>query len=122
MREAPGREEPIPAFAPLLDTLDLDNVVVTADALHTEHDHGAYLRMLGAHYLAIVKKNHPGLHEGVRTLPWRDIALDHYDRTRAHHRVEIRRLKTAAFAHLDYPTPARPSRSCAGEGSCPPGS
>lgn len=25
------------------------------------------------------------------------------DRTRAHHRLEIRRLKTAAFAHLDYP-------------------
>ncbi|MFD4760317.1 hypothetical protein ACFWOJ_15950 [Streptomyces sp. NPDC058439] len=30
-------------------------------------------------------------------------ALDHYDRARAHHRHEIRRLKTAAFAHLDCP-------------------
>nr|WSX54032.1 hypothetical protein OG409_37000 [Streptomyces sp. NBC_00974] len=25
-----------------------------------------------------------------------------YDRTRAHHRIEIRRLKAAAFDHLDY--------------------
>lgn len=75
----------------------------TADALHTQREHGAHLRSRGAHYLAIVKKNHPGLFETVRTLPWRDIALDHYDRTRAHHRMEIRRLKTAAFAHLAYP-------------------
>ncbi|MFF1481771.1 hypothetical protein ACFVYD_30190 [Streptomyces sp. NPDC058301] len=36
-------------------------------------------------------------------LPWREITLDHHDRTRAHHRLEIRRLKTVAFAHLDYP-------------------
>ncbi|MFE9259232.1 hypothetical protein [Streptomyces sp. NPDC006879] len=39
----------------------------------------------------------------IRTLPWQEIALDHYERTRAHHRMEIRRLKTATFAHLDYP-------------------
>ncbi|GAA5705920.1 hypothetical protein Save01_06774 [Streptomyces avermitilis] len=36
-------------------------------------------------------------------LPWREITLDHHDRTRAHHRLEIRWLKTVAFAHLDYP-------------------
>ncbi|MCZ4087886.1 ISAs1 family transposase, partial [Streptomyces antarcticus] len=93
----------IPAFRPLLDTLDLDGVVITADALHTQHDHGAYLRERGAHYLAVVKKNHPGLHQRISRLPWRDITLDHYDRTRAHHREEIRRLKTAAFDHIDYP-------------------
>ncbi|MFI8093101.1 hypothetical protein ACIF9R_33120 [Streptomyces sp. NPDC086080] len=28
-----------PAFAPLLDDIDLTGVVVTADALHTQHDH-----------------------------------------------------------------------------------
>jgi predicted transposase YbfD/YdcC len=102
-RQVADKSNEIPAFAPLLNPLDLTGTVVTADALHTQHEHGAYLRSRGAHYLAIVKKNHPGLFETVRTLPWRDIALDHYDRTRAHHRMEIRRLKTAAFAHLDYP-------------------
>ncbi|MEV7198305.1 ISAs1 family transposase [Streptomyces sp. NPDC093510] len=77
--------------------------MITADALHTQHGHGTYLRSRGAHYIAVVKKNHPGLFDRVRTLPWREITLDHYERTRAHHRDEIRRLKTAAFAHLDYP-------------------
>nr|WP_245834093.1 transposase family protein [Streptomyces aidingensis] len=33
----------------------------------------------GAHHLAVVKKNHPGLHERVRRLPWRDIRLDHHE-------------------------------------------
>jgi predicted transposase YbfD/YdcC len=102
-RQIADRSNEIPAFAPLLDTIDLENTVVTADALHTQHEHGSYLRRRGAHHLAIVKRNHPGLHDRVRQLPWRDIPLEHYDRTRAHYRTEIRRLKAAAFAHLDYP-------------------
>ncbi|MEN3585590.1 hypothetical protein AAH978_15725 [Streptomyces sp. ZYX-F-203] len=50
-----------------------------------------------------MKKNHAKLHDRVRHLPWRDMPLEHHDRTRAHHRIEIRRLKAAAFDHLDYP-------------------
>lgn len=103
-RQIADKSNEIPAFAPLLDMIeDLDGVMVTADALHTQHAHGTYLRERGAHYLAIVKKNHVKLHNRVRRLPWRDMPLEHYDRTRAHHRIEIRRLKAAAFDHLDYP-------------------
>ncbi|WP_241524760.1 ISAs1 family transposase, partial [Streptomyces barkulensis] len=102
-RQIDGRSNEIPAFAPLLDGVDLTDAVITADALHTQHDHAAYLHERGAHYLAVVKRNHPGLHERLRRLPWRDIRLDHVERTRARHRDEIRRLKTAAFAHLDHP-------------------
>ncbi|GAA2273532.1 ISAs1 family transposase [Streptomyces roseiscleroticus] len=102
-RQIDGKSNEIPAFAPLLDGIDLTGVVITADALHTQHDHATYLHERGAHYLAVVKRNHPGLHERVRRLPWRDVCLDHIERTRAHHRDEIRRLKTAAFAHLDHP-------------------
>ncbi|MFF3893438.1 ISAs1 family transposase [Streptomyces sp. NPDC001812] len=102
-RQVADKSNEIPAFQPLLSTIDLTGTVITADALHTQHAHGSYLRERGAHYIAQVKANHPGLFDRVRHLPWREIALDHYDRTRAHHRLEIRRLKTAAFAHLDYP-------------------
>lgn len=98
-----SRSNEIPAFAPLLDDIDLTGAVITADALHTQHDHAAYLHGRRAHYLAVVKRNHPQLHERVRRLPWRDVGLDHIERTRAHHRDEIRRLKTAAFAHIEYP-------------------
>ncbi|MDQ0809342.1 putative transposase YbfD/YdcC [Streptomyces sp. B3I7] len=102
-RQIDRKSNEIPAFAPLLDGIDLTDAVITADALHTQHDHASYLHERGAHYLAVIKRNHPGLHERIRRLPWRDIPLDHVDRTRAHHRDEIRRLKTAAFAHIDYP-------------------
>ncbi|MCX2928564.1 ISAs1 family transposase [Streptomyces sp. NEAU-W12] len=102
-RQVDGKSNEIPAFAPLLDGIDLTDAVITADALHTQHDHAAYLHKRGAHYLAVIKRNHPGLHEKVRRLPWRDVRLDHYERVRGHHRDEVRRLKTAAFAPLDYP-------------------
>ncbi|SFY32321.1 hypothetical protein [Streptomyces atratus] len=32
----------IPAFEPLLAPLDLTGALITADALHTQHDHGGY--------------------------------------------------------------------------------
>ncbi|MGW2587335.1 ISAs1 family transposase [Streptomyces virginiae] len=102
-RQVASKSNEIPSFQPLLDPLDLEDAVLTTDALHTQHDHGTYVTSRGAHYLAVVKKNHPGLHEQVRKLPWKDIPLGHRTRDRAHHRDEIRRLKAAAFAHLDYP-------------------
>ncbi|MBB5109935.1 putative transposase YbfD/YdcC, partial [Streptomyces spectabilis] len=102
-RQVADKSNEIPAFAPLLDTIDLTGTVITADALHTQHAHGTCLRKRGAHYIAQVKANHPTLSDRARHLPWPDITLDHYERTRAHHRHEIRRLKTAAFAHIDCP-------------------
>ncbi|MGW3746371.1 hypothetical protein ACWD62_38995 [Streptomyces sp. NPDC005146] len=77
--------------------------MLTTDALHIQHGHGTYLNGRGAHYLAIVKKSHPGLYAQVRKLPWRDIPLGHRTRERAHHRDEIRRLKASAFAHAGSP-------------------
>jgi hypothetical protein len=48
----------IPAFAPLLDTIDdLREVVVTADALHAQTEHANYLHTRGAHYVLTVKGN-----------------------------------------------------------------
>ncbi|MFB7499840.1 hypothetical protein ACFC09_35025 [Streptomyces sp. NPDC056161] len=36
-RQAADKSNEIPAFAPLLDTIDLTGAVVTADALHPRH-------------------------------------------------------------------------------------
>ncbi|WP_233444719.1 ISAs1 family transposase, partial [Streptacidiphilus albus] len=102
-RQISSKSNEIPAFAPLLEELDLTNAVLTTDALHTQHGHGRYLMRRGAHYLAIVKKNHPGLYAQVKDLPWREIPLEHRTRDRAHHREEIRRLKVAAYSDIDYP-------------------
>ncbi|MDX2709180.1 ISAs1 family transposase [Streptomyces sp. PA03-6a] len=121
-RQVDRKSNEIPAFAPLLDGIDLTGTVITADALHTQHDHASYLHERGAHYLAVVKRNHPGLHDKVRRLPWHDIRLDHYERARAHHRDEIRRLKPPRSPTSTTPTPAKPSKSCAGDVTWPPAS
>jgi hypothetical protein len=54
---------------------DLENTVVTADAAHTQHANGAWLRWRNAHYIAAVKGNHPGLLARLKRLPWKDIRL-----------------------------------------------
>ena len=102
-RQIEDKSNETPAFIPLMTGIDLENTVVTADAAHTQHANGAWLRGRDAHYIAVVKANHPGLMSRLKRLPWTDIRLDHYDKARSHHRVEIRRLRTAAFRHLDYP-------------------
>jgi predicted transposase YbfD/YdcC len=61
----------IAAFAATLDTLpDLREVLVTADALHTQREHATYLHGRGAHYLFTVKRNQPTLHAALAGLPW----------------------------------------------------
>jgi hypothetical protein len=47
----------IAAFTTVLDELDLREVLITADALHTHRGHARYLRERGGHYLMPVKAN-----------------------------------------------------------------
>jgi DDE family transposase len=56
---AQGKAGEIAAFAPLLDTLDLNDVVVTTDALHTQRNHVDYLHQRGAHWVLTVEGNQP---------------------------------------------------------------
>ncbi|MBB4940115.1 hypothetical protein FHR32_004420 [Streptosporangium album] len=62
----------IPAFTPLLSGLDLSSVMITADALHTQHEHARQIVEAGGHYLFIVKGNQPTLlnHPLAREIPW----------------------------------------------------
>jgi predicted transposase YbfD/YdcC len=42
----------------LLDRIDITGAIITADALHTQRAHAAYLRGRGAHYIFVAKGNH----------------------------------------------------------------
>jgi predicted transposase YbfD/YdcC len=87
---AEGNE--IAAFAQTLDTLpDLRDVLISADALHTQREHAAYLHRRGAHYLFTVKRNQPTLHAALAALPW--AAVDRQvSRQSGHGRVETRSI------------------------------
>lgn len=103
-REVDAKSNEITAFRPLLERLDLSGAVVTFDALLTQTDHAKFLvEEKKAHYIAVLKGNHPGLHTLVKDLPWKEVPL--LDRTRAteHGRDEIRRLKAVTVPGLPFP-------------------
>jgi predicted transposase YbfD/YdcC len=50
-----GKTNETPRFQPLLDRVDLAGVVVTADALHCQRGHAAYLHDRDAHWVLTVK-------------------------------------------------------------------
>jgi predicted transposase YbfD/YdcC len=107
-RQVGGAPEEVPAFAPLLEPLDLAGVVVTADALQT-HPEAAEFLVGGqrAHYLFVVKANQPLLLARCQRLAWHRVPV--LDRTcdRGHGRVEIRTLKAVSVGHFGFPHAAQ---------------
>lgn len=92
----------------LLDRLEIRDAVITADALHAQHGHAACLHRRGAHYLLIIKRNQPGLHDRLAALPWRDVPVAYDKRERGHGRTERRTLKIASVAAgLPFPHAAQ---------------
>jgi len=106
-RQVDGAPGEVPAFQPLLAGLDLAGVVVTADALHTQRDHAAFLVDRGADYLLVVKANQPTLYAQLAGLPWRQIPVMDRTRDHGHGRIELRTLKVAAVAGLCFPHAAQ---------------
>jgi predicted transposase YbfD/YdcC len=64
-----GKTNAITEFKPLLDPLDRQGKVVTADAMHTQRDHARFLvEEKGADYLFIAKGNQSALQEALKAL------------------------------------------------------
>jgi predicted transposase YbfD/YdcC len=107
-REVDGKTNEITVFRPMLAGLDLADTVVTFDALHSQTAHARFLvEDKNAHYIAVIKANQPLLHQRLKRLPWRDVPLLGKTRATAHGRDEIRRVKTATVADLDFPHAAQ---------------
>ena len=106
-RDVPADTNEIALFGPPLAGLDLADVVVTADALHTQRDHASFLIDRGAEDLLVVKANQPALHAQLAGLPWRQIPVMDRTREHAHGRIEVRTLKVAAVAGLCFPHAAQ---------------
>ncbi|MGI5517402.1 ISAs1 family transposase [Streptomyces sp. CA-106131] len=103
-RQVDSKSNEISAFRPLLEPVDLTGKVVTFDALLTQHDHARFLvEEKSAHYIALIKGNHPTLHVHLKQLPWHEIPLMDKTRATAHGRDEIRRLKAATVPGLPFP-------------------
>ena len=94
----------IPALAPLLSVLDLEGVVVTADALHTQAETAKVLvEEMGAHFVLTVKRNQPTLWEACRSIPWKEVTAVHKESERGHGRLETRVTKVVTWTDLAFP-------------------
>ncbi len=106
--EVGAKTNEIPLFTTLLDRLDVQDAVITADALHAQRDHATYLHRRGAHYLLIVKRNQPNLYAQLAALPWRDVPAAYTKRECGHGRTERRTLKITSVARgLAFPSAAQ---------------
>jgi predicted transposase YbfD/YdcC len=91
-------------FTDLLGPLELTGQVATFDALHTVRANLDWLvTSKHAHYIAVIKKNQPLLHQRVTALPWKDVPTGARTRDHGHGRDETRTLKTAHVEGLDLP-------------------
>jgi predicted transposase YbfD/YdcC len=106
-REVDGKTNEITCFQPLLDSVDLAGVVVTADAIHTQRSHASYLVERGADYLLIVKANQPNLFTQLDSLNWNLLPL-HTNENTGHGRIERRTIQVQpAPANIDFPHAAQ---------------
>ena len=111
-RNVDTKTNEITAFRPLLEPLDLEGTVVTADALHTQRAHDVFLvEEKGAHYVFGLKDNQPTLAaEAERLLVGRPVA--HETHEKGHGRLEDRYLSFAPLpperaAALGFPHAAQ---------------
>lgn len=92
-RQVAAKSNETRAFAPLLDTLDLTDTLVTADAMQTTSANARYVAGRGGHYLFPVKGNQPTLFAQLNALPWETTATAVHTGENNHGRREIRELK-----------------------------
>jgi predicted transposase YbfD/YdcC len=106
--EVDAKANEITMFTTLLDRIEINGAVITADALHAQRDHARYLARRGAQYVITVKGNQPGLHAQLAALPWRQVPVAYQAREHGHGRAERRTLKIASVAAgLTFPHAAQ---------------
>lgn len=94
-RDVDTKTNEITAFRPLLAGLDLEGVVVTADAMHAQRDHARFLlEDKGAHFVFGLKDNQPHLRDAAEQL-LADSPVVHETHDRGHGRTEHRYFRVA---------------------------
>ncbi len=102
--EVGAKTNEIPMIIPLLDGLDLDGAVITADALHTQRATADYVHGRSADFAFPVKDNQPGLFDALDALPWHDVPVTHTTTDRGHGRITTRTIQVME-APKDLPFP-----------------
>ena len=111
-REVDAKTNEIPELLPMLEELDLQDMVITADALHGQRETARKIREdLGAHYVLFIKANQPSL---LQAIMGRLTGTDGQfadttwtDQGKGHGRREKRTIRTAPADGIDWPHAAQ---------------
>ena len=95
-RDVDSKTNEITGFRPLLEGLDLQGVVVTADAMHAQREHARFLVGKSAHYVFGLKGNQPTLAEAAERLLAEGQVL-YETHNKGHGRMEHRYFRVVAI-------------------------
>ncbi len=105
--EVDHKTNEIKHFEPLLEPLDLEGTLLTADSLHTQRSHARFLFERGAAYLFYADNNQPKLLQAIQSVPEADWSTPYTESGKGHGRIETRTIWTTRptddvdFPHVD---------------------
>jgi predicted transposase YbfD/YdcC len=94
----------VPMAAVVLDQIDLNGKVVTADALHTVKATATRIHEHGGEFVLPVKENRRALFDALNTLPWGQVPIAHTATDKGHGRITTRTIQVLP-APDDLPFP-----------------
>jgi predicted transposase YbfD/YdcC len=94
----------VPMAAVVLGQIDLDNKVVTADALHTVKATANHIHEHGGEFVLPVKENRRALFDALDALPWGQVPITHTATDKGHGRITTRTIQVLP-APEDLPFP-----------------
>jgi predicted transposase YbfD/YdcC len=94
----------VPMAAVVLGQIDLDNKIVTADALHTVKATAEFIHGNGGEFVLPVKENRPALFDALDALPWSQAPIAHSVTDKGHGRITTRTIQVLpAPENLPFP-------------------
>jgi predicted transposase YbfD/YdcC len=97
----------IPALRDLLDTMDITDAVITADAMHCQRETARHITAAGGHYVLTVKANQGALRDALKALPWKDVPAASTSSTSHGRRVRRTIKAIEAPAWVEFPGAAQ---------------
>jgi predicted transposase YbfD/YdcC len=94
----------VPVAAVVLDRIDLEGKIVTADALHTVKATARRIHERGGEFALPVKENRRALFDALDALPWDQVPVAHAATDRGHGRITTRTIQVLP-APSDLPFP-----------------
>jgi predicted transposase YbfD/YdcC len=94
----------VPMAEAVLSQIDLEDKVVTADALHTVKATAEFIHQAGGEFALPVKENRRALFDALDTLPWHQVPIAHTGTDRGHGRITTRTIQVLP-APDDLPFP-----------------